>query len=209
MATYIDIDSRYRNWRKYTNPAYFVIEADQVCSWNRAPRQVRANPTRPGNRAIEFAQSVQLKSLIIPFVDAGYYVNDTIVNTHTASFQRLYVDVHTERYDDKQLINTIGNKIPKARFVCTQEGSQLNNLNIPKWIKFSSRMDQVMRFARNEAIVFEVMQEDGHRIWLTDAPQDTPPTEPLPSNQVWALLEVTPYFRDGDYENHGIGLTQF
>ena len=214
MATYIDLDSRHRNWQVYTNPAYFVVEAEQVSTWNRAPRQVTAQSSRLGSRVVEFSQSVKLKQLIIPYVDntlAGYYNSGTSVVTgaHSATFQRLYVDVHTARYDDKQLIYTINNKIPKARFACTQEGFQFDDTNTPRWIKFGSNMDQVMRFARNESLVFEIMQEDGNRVWFYDNPQDAPPTAPVPTYQVWALLEVTPYFRDSDYNNHGIGLTQF
>ena len=206
MGTYIDLDSTHRIFADYNNSASYTVRHEQVSSWNKAPRQVSAHSARPGSRVVEFSQSVQCKHVILPYVAITYVDSSgTVQNTHTADLQRLYLDVHTARYNDTQLINTIDNKVSRARFVLTQEGVQGDNSGFPKWVKFGCRMDQVMRFARDESIVVDIMQEDGFTIIIDDVALPAAVTKAF---QTYILLEVVPYFRDGDYDNHALGLTQ-
>jgi len=213
MATYIDLDSFHRNFQGQPNSASYKIYAEQVKTWNRAARQVNAHSSRPGSRAVEFSQSIQCKHVTLPYTEVKYVGDDgTVQTTHTADLQRLYLDVHNDRYNDKHLINTIDNKVPKGRFALTSEGVQYDSGMNPKWVKFSSRMDQVIRFSRNEALEVNIMQEDGKTIIIEDAAlTPTPPTAPALTKelQTWILLELVPYYRDGDYNNHSLGLTQF
>ena len=153
------------------------------------------------------------------------------ITVHTSALPRIYLDVHTERYNDKNLLNTIDNKVPSARFVLTQECIQYDASMNPMWVKFSARMDQVIRFARNESFVISIMQEQGHVITIDDYTTSggvfDPNTNdiavkvdpsggtyssvltPSKDRQTYILLELVPYYRDGDYNNHALGLTQF
>lgn len=206
MATYIDLDSFYRNRATYPNPANYTVEEDQVRDWIREPRTVNANPSRPGNRAIEFMQTVEIEGFTMPYTAITYVdATGTTVNTHTADLQRIYVDVHTVRYNDLRMIQTIDDKINKARFVLIQDKVQLNSLNQPFLIQYKThRMDQAMRFSRNEPIKFTVMQERGFTIIIDDSGQT-----PDPTKQIWVNLAIKPYYRDAEFSNHGLQMTQF
>jgi hypothetical protein len=204
MSTYIDLDSSYRKTDTYTNPASYVVESDQISLWNRAPRQVTANSTRQKVRTLEFAESVEVKHFILPYTQFSYVKNDgTVVNSHIADLQRVYLDVHSVRYADTRLITTINSVIPKARFVLTPHRIQYDSNNNPIWIEYETKMDQVLRFSRNEPIVIEIMQEEGYTIIISDT---VPITK---SKQTYILLELTPYMIDGGYTNSDIQLTQF
>jgi len=205
MATYIDFDSILRNIVTYPNPADYVVEDSQVMDWIREPRTVTANSNKPGNRVLEFAQSVQVEGCILPYTTITYVDNLGVTQTtHTADLQRIYIDVHTLRFNDLRLIYSIEDKMNKARFVLTQFHIQKDSADVPRWVQFrTNNMDQVTRFARNEAVKVTFMQERGHVINIPDG------QTPDPLKQTWLNLEVKPYFRDADFANHGLGLTQF
>lgn len=207
MASYIDLDSYHRNTSFYPNSSSYTVTAEQMATWPRAPRQVTAHTARPGSSAVEFTDSLQCKTMILPF-SAITYVDKAGVtqNTHTADLQRVYLNIRNEMYDDKQLIYSIDNNVPRAKFVLTQIGIQYDNTTAPAWVKFSCNMDQVMRFSRNSPLIVEIMQEDGFTITIPDGGLPGSPTRSL---QTYILMEITPYFRDSDYDNHSIGLTQF
>ncbi len=206
MATYIDLDSTYRNFTSYPNPANYVVEDNQVRDWIREPRQVNALSSKPGNKVLEFMQTVEIEGFTLPYT-AITYVDATgaTIATHTADLQRIYVDVHTVRYNDLRMIQTIDDKLNKARFVLVQDKVQLNSLSAPFLIQYKThRMNQAMRFSRNESIKFTVMQENGFIIIIPD-PGETPD----PTKQVWINLAIKPYYRDAEYSNQGLQLTQF
>lgn len=205
MSTFIDLNSTYRNFTDYPNPADYTVESNQVQDWIREARQVTAFSNRPGNKAIEFMQTVGIVGLTLPYT-AITYTNSSgvIVNTHTADLQRIYLDVHSLRYNDLRMIQSIDDRLNKARFVLLQDKIQTNFSGNPFLIQFKTRMDQAMRFSRNEPLKFTVMQEDGYTIVISD-----PGPTPDPTKQVWANLVITPYYRDAEYSNHGLQLTQF
>jgi hypothetical protein len=206
MATYIDLDSTYRNFTSYPNPANYVVEDSQVRDWIREPRQVNALSSKPGNKVLEFMQTVEIEGFTLPYTDITYVDSTgTTIATHTADLQRIYVDVHTVRFNDLRMIQTIDDKINKSRFVLVQDKVQLNSLGNPFVIQYKThRMNQAMRFSRNEPVKFTVMQENGFTIIIPD-PGETP--DPL--MQVWINLAIKPYYRDAEYSNQGLQLTQF
>jgi hypothetical protein len=206
MTTYIDLDSYYRIRETYPNPADYVVEDSQVRDWIREPRSVTAMSSRPGNKVLDFTQTVEIEGFTLPYTAITYIDSTgTIVNTHTADLTRIYVDVHTVRYNDLRLIQTIDDKLNKTRFVLTPERIQHDSADQPIAIQFrTNRMNQVMRFATDQSIKFTVMQERGFTIIIDDSGQD-----PDPTKQIWVNIAVKPYYRDGLYANHGLGLTQF
>ena len=219
MSTFIDVDSTYRDYTTYPNICNFVITSEQMRSWPKEPRQVTSHNSRPGSRMLEFSQSLQIKTLTLPYATCTYTYGlvtpSVVVNTHTADLQRIYLDFHTLRFDDTNLIYTIDNKVPKARFVLCDPRIQYDSLGIPRWVQFYCRMDQAMRFSRSEPFKVEVMQEEGYGIVITDTfvgndpivgPPLGPPGYPTKSLQMYISVDVTPYFRDGHYANQELGL---
>lgn len=209
MSNFIDLDSRYRNLNDYPNPAKYVVEDHQVSAWSSGPRTVLANSNKPSQKMLEFNQSIRIKNMVLPWDDITYIVpsstggNPTTVTTHTADLSRVYLDVHVRRFDDKGLISTINSKITNARFALTISHIQYDSNNQPIFVHFHTHQDQVMRFSRNESIIVNIMQEDGYTIIIDDSV--SPPNR---LKQTWILIEVTPFFRDAEYENHVLGLTQ-
>ncbi len=199
MANYIDLDSRYRIFTTWPNPCRYTLEGEQVGAWVRAPRTVNAMSGKPSQKVIDFTQSVEVRGLTLPYL---LRVVDN-VSFYSVDLPRIYLDVHTERFNDLGLISTIDSKINKARFVLLFDFIQNNSSNVPTWVHFKCNQNQVMRFSRNEPIVVNIMQDDGTTLIIDDA------DGPNASKQTWMLLEVTPTYRSGDYENIGIQMTQF
>jgi hypothetical protein len=204
MSTFTDLDSSYRIVNTFPNPANYTVEDAQVATWFREPRTVSANSSRPGSRAIEFSQAVDIKHLILPAIPASYVnASGVTVNFLTTNLQRIYLDVHTSRYNDLNLIQSIDNHASHARFVLFQERIQFDDMGSPMWVHFGSRINQIMRWSRCDPVTINIMQEQFFTIIIPD-------TDPItPANQTYILVEVTPSFRDGHYNNISVGLTQF
>ena len=127
---------------------------------------------------------------------------------HTADLERIYLDIHSLHYNDSQLIYSTnfakGNQLSQAKFVLFKDRIITDSTGAPIGVSFFCNMDQVTRFARDQQFFINVMQGAGYTIIIPD----TAPI-PTPSQQLYILLDVTPYFRDANYTNNGIGLTQF
>lgn len=201
MSTYTDLDSRYRETTTYPNPCSYTVTADQVRTWVKEPRQVVSNPNNSRLKNLEYAQSLEVKHLILPYSVIDYIATDgSVVTTHTADLQRMYLDVYNPQYggNGARLINTIGDSVPKARFLLLRSNIQYDSSNSPKWVIFSCSMDQVYRFARDNPIVIQMFQETGRPLVINDT---IPVTSAL---QTDILLEIIPYFRDADFNNQAL-----
>lgn len=204
MASYFDLDSSYRKVDTYPNPAKYIVEGDQISAWDRAPRQVTSNNNRQKIRTLEFAESAEVKALILPYIAFTYTKRDgSVMNGHTADLQRVYLDVHSIRFPDMRLISTIGSVITNARFVLTRDKIQYDSNNTPVWVLFETKMDQVIRFSRNEPLQVDIMQEEGYTIVIPDQ------NPIVKANQTYISLEITPYMIDGNYTNNDTQFTQF
>jgi|KBSMisStandDraft_5_1062788.scaffolds.fasta_scaffold329533_2 hypothetical protein len=211
MSNYIDLDSIYRDRVSFPNPFRYTLAVTQVEAWNRAPRTVSANSSRPSSRVLEFTESLKIKKIILPFAVVTYNVTDyngtVSTPTHTADLQRIYLDIHTTPNNDKGHISSIDNHAMNYKFVLFQKKIQYDSTGTAKWVHFESKdMNQVMRFERNSPVTITITQETFKVLNIVDAS----PTDPaISSVQNYILTEVTPYFRDGNFQNHGVGLTQF
>lgn len=205
MANFIDLDSTYRNINTYPNPASYTVEDKQVSTWPRAPRNVSNNSNRPGSNSVEYATSLHIRHLILPYTTYTY-VDKTgaTITSHTADLQRIYLDIRNSNFNDRQMLLSIDNVVGQFKFVLTREQIQFDSTGNPAWIHFGARMDQAMRFSRDKPVTINIAQENGYTIIITD----TTPT-PNPALQTYILSQVTPYFRDGAFQNQGVGLTQF
>jgi len=186
MATFIDLDSIWRDREVNPNPAEYELRPQQVETWFRGARSVRAHPQNPNLQPLEFATTVNIRYLTVPYTE------------FLAGIPRLYVDLHTVKYNDIHLIQTIDGRHPTARFICAFDKIQNDAGGEPLWIHYACRMEQTMRFKRDDPVVFRVMTRDGSVLPNTDT---LVPEDPDPNKQILATFEITPYIRDGDYEN--------
>jgi hypothetical protein len=186
MSSYIDLVSSFRDREQFPNSADYTVTEDQVSSWFTAARTVRGNPQKAQDRLLEFATSVKLLVLTVPF-------------SPTLALQpRLYVDFHCRRYEDLYLINTISGFNRDARFVCVLDRIQVDDNGNSVWMHYRSNMDQVLRFRRKDPVVFRIFTVDGVSI----NPGDNLIPQPLdPFKQTLATFEVTPYIRDEHFSN--------
>lgn len=186
MSSFIDVDSYWRDRATYQNPAEFDITAKQINGWVSRSRTVRANPQNPNNQPYEFATSIEIINLTIPYT------------TDTAVLPRVYIDMHSELYKDIYLINIADRVNKDARFICTFDKIQNDNMGNPTWIHYKCGMEQVCRFGRDSPIKFRVFDRNGVTLPLTD---DLPPNPPNDLAQITTTFKITPYIKDGDYRN--------
>ena len=117
---------------------------------------------------------------------------------------RLYINFSSVTYKDKNLISSIDGRHPEAKFICFYKRIQYDVNENPLWIHYKCNMEQVMRFERGAPIIFQITTRDGTVLPQldTDADQNVNPLK-----QSLCLFEITPYIRDGDYDNHLVETT--
>ena len=196
MSNYFSIESIRRNRDEFPNPAEFTVEASQTQGWFRRSRTVRAVGQNPQTMSLDFVSSIEVKQVITP-----YKIPDPPPKppapTPTTPYSYLYLDIHSPTYNDQYLINTIGGANRDARFLLGRDKVIFDDTGSPVWILWTSPMEQVLRFKRDDPLVFRLFTPDGVTLSLVD---DGP--VPKESVQIVALLGITPYSRDGDYDNH-------
>jgi hypothetical protein len=187
MATFIDLDSVWRDRDSYPNENNYELGPKKIESWFKSARSVRAYPQNPNLQPLEFATTVNITYMTVPY-------SETV-----SEFPRLYVNFRSQKYKDIHLINTIEGRHMDAKFICVFDKIQSDRNGNPMWIHYKCDMEQTMRFERGEPIVLQITTRDGSVLPQLDTPPDQPP-DPLKQNLI--TFEVTPYIRDGDYDNH-------
>lgn len=184
MASYVDLDSIWRERESYPNENDYQLLPAQVKTWVKQNRTVTSTSRNPGMRPLEFAVTIEIKYLALP------YTADLM------AYPRVYVNFRSRNYDDIRLIDCIDGKHPDAKFVCSFDKIQYDSLNNPVWIHYKSGMKQTMRFERGQPVVFQVCGRN-------DIPlpqQDTPPSQdPDPLKQTLCTFEIKPYEIDGEF----------
>lgn len=79
MATYIDLDSVWRDRATYPNPCDYQLLPDQVNTWTKAARDTKALPSNPNERPLDFVNSISLISASLPFPRIELFTPFTIV----------------------------------------------------------------------------------------------------------------------------------
>lgn len=187
MASFIDLDSIFRDREVWPNPADYTLSESQVDTWYKEARSVRAYPQNPNIQPLEFATTLNITYLTIPYTE------------ELASIPRVYIDIHSREYKDIHLISAINGKQPDAKFICSFDKIQFDNNFVPTWIHYKCDMEQTMRFRRGDPITFKVMTRNGNVLPNGDT---LVPDVADPNKQILCTLAVTPYIRDGDYDNH-------
>ena len=196
MSNFFAIESIRRNRDEFPNPAEFTVEASQTQGWFRRSRTVRSVSQNPQTMSLDFASAIEVKQVITPYKipDPG---PKPPVGASATPYSYLYLDIHSPTYNDQYLINTMGGANRDARFLLVRDKVIFDKKGEPVWILWTSPMEQVLRFKRDDPLVFRLFTPDGITLPLID-------NGPIPkkSVQIMALLGVTPYSRDGDYDNH-------
>jgi len=186
MSTFIDLDSMWRRRDIYPNENKYQLEPKQVDTWFRSARSVRAHPQNPNIQPLEFATTVNIRLLTLPYSE------------NVAELPRIYVNFYSRLYKDIHLINAIDGKQPTAKFICLFHRIQNDRNGNPLWIHYQCNMEQTMRFKRSDTIAFELTTRDGTTLPQLDNPSDQPAD---PTKQTLCTFELTPFIRDGDYNN--------
>ncbi len=294
MSNHIELDSLYRDRQAFTNPCDYDVTTEQLSTWMKWARDVRALPQNPGERPLDFVSSMNLISAILPYprielfatrliildsitggntwntIDPhGLSINDIVMTsspgysvsngiqrnveyhviaTPTATsfqvsltqggaaaaftngtgldltlavitpaeyvdvidlndaaanlpkFPRVYVDIHSEGYQDLRRVNSINSVLADAKFVLIQDKIQFDQDLMPVWIHYRSHSEQVMRFKRDHPIHVRFMTRDGTTIpFFIESDLSI---QANPYKQSILTLVETPYIRDALYANH-------
>lgn len=187
MSTFIHLDSFFRDRENYPNENDYELTPAQIKSWFRSARTVRAYPQNPTATPLEFATTVRITYLTVPYTKA------------LSEFPCLYITFQSRLYRDIHLIDTIGGNHPDTKFICIPDRVQNDRNGAPLWIHYKCGMEQTMRFRRKDPIKIQLTTRSG----FTLPQQDTNvPIDPNPNKQTLATFELTPYIRDGDYDHH-------
>ena len=184
MANFIDLDSIWRDRETYPNENDYEVGPNQVDTWYKTARAVRALPQNPNILPLEFATTINIRYLTLPY-------SETL-----SEFPRVYINFRSKRYADIHLINSIDGKQIDSKFVCIPERVQNDRNGNPLWIHYKCHMEQTMRFVRGESVVFQILTRDGSILPQLDTDV---PSDPDPTKQTLCTFEVTPLIRDGSY----------
>lgn len=209
MSTHFHIDSTWRDNTVFTNPAEFNIPVEVSNDWVVRNRTVL--PVRPhhGERMPNMVHNVKLLNLTIPY-DFGGSVGTSFLDSHPfvyVAFQS------TTMYKDAKLINTLNNRyienpttsrvsLKDAVFVAYCDKLQTTGNGI-SWIQYKCNMTQTYRINLKDSLSFRVFTNDGITLDITDTSPAIDSTK-----QVNALFEVTPFVRDGEFDNHNSAIYQ-
>jgi len=186
MSNFIHLDSLYRDREEYPNENDYQVTPQQVETWIRPARAVKAFPANPNLQPIEFSTTVNISNFMTPYTP------------ELASLPVIYVNFRSLLYDDQFLVYTINGKHNEVKFVCIIDRVQNDSDGNPIWIHWKSSMEQALRFRRGYPVIFRITTRSGDILPQTDNPPDEPPN---PSQQTLITFEVSPYIRDGSYES--------
>lgn len=187
MATFVDLDSIKRDRETYPNPNDYELRPHQVKTWFRSARTVRPFPQNPNTKPLEFATTVNIRYLTLPFSE------------RVAALPRIYINFRCRTYKDIHLIQTIDGIHSEARFICVPDRIQNDpSTDEPAWIHYKCNMEQTMRFIRDDPVILQFTTRSGDILPNTDTLE---PVDPNPNQQTLITFELTPYIRDNDYSN--------
>lgn len=81
MSTFIDLDSVWRDRQAYPNPCDYQLTPGQVDTWVRSAREVRALPQNANERPLDFATSINIISVTLPFPRIELYAPKLVTAT--------------------------------------------------------------------------------------------------------------------------------
>ena len=112
-------------------------------------------------------------------------------------FPRIYLDLHSSRYNDTRAIRTIGGVLTAAKFVLVIDRIQNDASGAPVWIHYRSSSEQTMRFRLEDPIVAAFYSRGDTIIDFFAETDFTVMSDP--KKQSLITIEVTPYSRDNSF----------
>ena len=112
-------------------------------------------------------------------------------------FPRIYLDLHSSRYNDTRAIRTIGGVLTAAKFVLVIDRIQNDASGAPVWIHYRSSSEQTMRFRLEDPIVVAFYSRGDTIIDFFAETDFTVMSDP--KKQSLITIEVTPYSRDNSF----------
>jgi hypothetical protein len=209
MSAYILLDSMSRDRAVYPSQANFTVSADQSASWSNLIKEVSC--VRPCGRkeVCNLLFSVKLNFLALP---AG------TTNASGAALPGgepyIFVTFSDTRNRTTGAIKMMNGIHRSAVFAC----NFIRNYGAGnEWMLYTSGQTQTIKLdSYKPEIIFRVFTREGAPAIPLVGPQDStviPPADnPLPANinpavQIAAEFELTPYVRDGDFDNHVVTLS--
>src|SRR5258706_3945982 len=88
MATFIDLDSIWRDRQAYSNPCDYQLTPEQVATWTKSVREVRALPQNANERPLDFVSAINLLGTTLPYPRIELFASrlitiDSITNSDT------------------------------------------------------------------------------------------------------------------------------
>lgn len=186
MSTTFFLDSIGRDTAEYENPAEYEIGAKDVIGWFAQHRQVNEMGSNPSGRVMNFVQTVEVQSLIIPY-EASFH-----------DLPMLFVDFDESGSTNRstRLIKSNTRIDPNTKFLMEFDKIQFDDAGNEKWIHYKGLNDQVIRFNGNHRLSVKITTRSGNVLPVTVVdPKD-------PDVQTLITFTTVPYIRDGSYDNH-------
>jgi hypothetical protein len=110
------------------------------------------------------------------------FQNAVIAAREILKVPQIFVDFYSKRYNDLDLIDTIGGAVRNAKFVVYTNQSliQRDEYEHPVWIHYICDTPQVLRFKKNDAVLIRLQDRNGRTINIyPEAPTDDQPLKQL------------------------------
>jgi hypothetical protein len=110
------------------------------------------------------------------------FQNAVIAAREILKVPQIFVDFYSKRYNDLDLIDTIGGAVRNAKFVVYTNQSliQRDEYEHPMWIHYICDTPQVLRFKKNDAVLIRLQDRNGRTINIyPEAPTDDQPLKQL------------------------------
>jgi hypothetical protein len=110
------------------------------------------------------------------------FQNAVIAAREILKVPQIFVDFYSKRYNDLDLIDTIGGAVRNAKFVVYTNQSliQRDEYEHPVWIHYICDTPQVLRFKKNDAVLIRLQDRNGRTINIyPEVPADDQPLKQL------------------------------
>lgn len=134
---------------------------------------------------------------VVPIVQAPQVLADLGRAKQLLSFPRIYLDIHSVRYDDTRAVRTIGGILTSAKFVLMVDRIQNDSNGSPTWIHYRSSNEQTLRFRLEDPIVVAFYSRSDMIMDFFSETDMSVNADPF--RQSLITIEVTPYSRDNSF----------
>lgn len=182
MATFIELDSKFRDRTQFSNPAEFIVQAKQTSGWSSLLKDTVCVKNCNDRQLCNMLYCVELEYLILPnrIVDSnGTTVTNISLDPYNNPLHQtnnaIYISFGTEKYTDGNLIRTIGSVHKEAVFSAFPSSTFVGDLvggQAVEWIRYETKMKQCIRINPQKPVI-------NFRIFTNQLPQTDGPFSPI------------------------------